>query len=609
MTFFKKIVPIFLFLTLVLTGCGKSSEQNKTTPETAVSDTSFEKTDTDMFTDRDLDDSFDEETAVKITLNGENATADDSSVEITDSTIKITKEATYIVSGNLQNGQIIVEADEKAKLQIVLDSAQITSETSAPIYIKTADKVFITLSKDSENTLTNGGSFEADGDINIDGTVFSKQDLTFNGEGSLTVTSPSAHGIVCKDDLVFTNGCYTINSASHALDANDSIRSINATITADSGKDAFHAENSDDETLGFIYISSGNYGLEAEGDGISAGNTLQINDGEFSILAGGGSENGDKQNSGDYGGFMGGGHKGPGGDMPGGRGGMGMRGTSFTDTATTTNTTDSESTSMKGIKSVSSALIKGGTFTINSADDSLHSDSSLYIIGGDMDIDCGDDGLHAEEILEITGGRFTINESYEGIEALHIKISGGDITLTADDDGLNAAGGTDQSGFNGRDNGDFSRKGGGHGMMSQGNGSIVISGGSIDITASGDGIDANGTVNITGGKTTVCGPTSGDTATLDYDTSCTIEGGTFIGTGASGMAQTFSDSTQGVIAVSVRNCSANTEITVKNSSGKTVISHTPPLDFAVVIISSPDIEKGESYTLSIGGEEADMTAN
>ena len=208
--------------------------------------------------------------------------------------------------------------------------------------------------------------------------------------------------------------------------------------------------------------------------------------------------------------------------------------------------------------------------------------------------------------METSGGTIEITESYEGIEALDIIILGGDITLTADDDGLNAAGGTDQSGFGGRDNGNF---GGGHGSMSQGNGSIVISGGKIDITASGDGIDANGTLEIKGGVTSVCGPTSGDTATLDYDISATISGGTFIGTGASGMAQTFSDSTQGVIAVSVGNCSANTEIVVKDSSGKTLISHTPPLNFAVVIISSPDIEKGETYTLSIGSEEADITAS
>ena len=144
-----------------------------------------------------------------------------------------------------------------------------------------------------------------------------------------------------------------------------------------------------------------------------------------------------------------------------------------------------------------------------------------------------------------------------------------DIKLVASDDGLNAAGGTDSSGtIGGRDGmfggGGKSGMGGGFGGMSSGNGSIVISGGNLYINSSGDGLDANGTLEITGGYTVVVGPTQGDTATLDYDKSGIITGGTFIGTGASGMAQTFSDSKQGVIAVSVGNQAAGTQIILKD---------------------------------------------
>ena len=145
-------------------------------------------------------------------------------------------------------------------------------------------------------------------------------------------------------------------------------------------------------------------------------------------------------------------------------------------------------------------------------------------------------------------------------------------------------------------------------MSSSSDGSIVISGGSLDITASGDGIDANGYLSITGGFTTVCGPTRGDTATLDYDTSATISGGTFIGTGASGMAQTFSESEQGVIAVSVGNVSADTKIQLSDKEGNVIIDYTPKLDYAVVILSSPDIEKNETYTVKVGEQSADFKA-
>ena len=148
----------------------------------------------------------------------------------------------------------------------------------------------------------------------------------------------------------------------------------------------------------------------------------------------------------------------------------------------------------------------------------------------------------------------------------------------------------------------------GGGMGGSSNGSIRISGGTLYVKASGDGIDANGTLTISGGHTTVVGPTRGDTATLDYDASATITGGTFIGTGAAGMAQTFSESQQGVIAVSVGNQTEGTQVTLTDADGNTVVSFAPELSFAVVILSSPEIVKGETYTICVGTETGDVQA-
>ena len=609
--YMKKIVSILLLLTLMLSllvGCGKDADSNTPTESqngtssTATSvEVDFSKTDADMFTERDNKTDYDESKAVTIKLNGKTATSSSNSVKISGSKITITEEATYVVSGKLNDGMLIVDAPDTAKLQIVLNGANITSKTSAALYILEADKVFLTLADGTTNTLANGGTFTAIDDNNIDAALFSKQDLTLNGTGSLTVTSPTAHGIVCKDDLVFTGGTYTVNSASHGLDANDSVRITNATLNIDAGKDAIHAENSDDTSLGFVYIASGTIKAEAEGDGIAAGAYMQIADGTIDLLVGGGAENGTKASSGNYGGFMGGGHG-------------GMRPEGNQNSITTTEDT----VSMKGLKATNSMLISGGNFTINSADDSVHSDVSVIINGGTFAIASGDDAIHAEDTLTVTAGEIDISESYEGLEALHIDVQGGDIKLKASDDGLNAAGGTDQSGTDGGRDGMFGggmgggKPGGmgGHGgMSSNSNGSIKVSGGNLYINSSGDGMDANGTLEISGGYTIVVGPTQGDTATLDYDKSATITGGTFIGTGASGMAQSFSDSEQGVIAVRVGTQNAGTKIILKDKSGKIIIEHSPELNFAVVILSNPEIKKGEIYTVTVGSESGEFEAD
>lgn len=297
------------------------------------------------------------------------------------------------------------------------------------------------------------------------------------------------------------------------------------------------------------------------------------------------------------------------GQRPGGRSSSDTTPNATTVSSTTTTTLDDDSTSIKGIKSSANMLITNGTFQINSADDTIHSNASITISGGTFELASGDDGVHADETLEVKNGTISISDSYEGLESLHIYVYDGDIKLKASDDGLNAAGGTDSSGFGGNRGND--KFGGGRPGMGGGssNGSINILGGNLYVNASGDGIDANGTLSISGGHTIVCGPIQGDTATLDYDTSATITGGTFIGTGASGMAQTFSDSNQGVIAVSVGNQSAGTKITLEDADGNIILTHEPELNFSVAILSNPDMIKGETYKIIVGEASGEFQAS
>lgn len=598
----KKISVLALIIAFMLTGCDDSTSPKNQDNSENVEIVSEEE----MFTKRDYNTEYDVSESVLVKLKGDTVNCDSDAILISGTTVTIQEEGTYIFSGTLDNGMIVVDAEETDKTQIVLDNASITNHTSAALYILEADKVVVTLAEETENELVNGGTFESIDDNNIDGAVFSKQDLTFNGSGSLTVTSPTAHGIVCKDDLVFTSGSYMINSASHGLDANDSVRATRSSLSITSGKDGIHVENTDDTSLGFIYVADGTFDISAEGDGMSAGSYMQLKNGTFQIVSGGGSANATKQTSDSWGNFMGGGMMPGRGGIEGKHPGASQMPMQSSGNDTSSSSADS-STSIKGLKAAGNLLIENGTFTIDSADDAVHSNSSISVYGGKFEIASGDDGFHADEVLTISNGDIEITECYEGLEALDIKVSGGNIKLVASDDGLNAAGGTDASGMAGpRGNDQFGGRGG---MSSSSNGSIVISGGELYVNASGDGIDANGYLEITGGYTVVVGPTQGDTATLDYDTSAIITGGTFIGTGASGMAQTFSNSEQGVFAVSVGTQAAGTEIVLKDSGGNVVISYTPELDFGVVILSNPDMKKGETYTITVGEATGEFEAS
>ena len=622
----RRIFTLFLVLSLMLTACGNGAADENT--EAGVSSTvetaeGHGQLNSDLFTDRDFEIDYDENRSAKIILNGTSAQCTSNAVEISGTTVTIKDEGTYIISGTLEDGMIIVNADKEDKTQIVLDNVTVSSKTSAPIYVLQADKVFLTMAEGSDNELSNGGAFEAIDDNNIDSVIFSKEDLTLNGNGTLMITSPAGHGIVSKDELTMTSGDYVIQSAGHGISGKDNVCITDATIEIAAGKDGIKAENEDDNTLGFVYLQSGTYDISAEGDGISASEELVIQDGTYDIITGGGSENAATQTSSDWGNFMGG-H-----GMGGGRGGMGgsRPGETLPDETenkleniegSSSEGTEEDSTSIKGIKAEADLTIHNGVFSIDSADDAIHSNCNVTINGGTFSIATGDDGFHADDTMTVAAGIIDITESYEGLEGLHVLVSGGSVSLAASDDGFNAAGGTDASGtegmrggdtFGGRGAGDPGMAAGPGGMGSSSDGSIVISGGNIQIHASGDGIDANGSLEITGGTTIVSGPFNGDTATLDYDTSAVITGGTFIGTGASGMAQTFSGSKQGVIAVNAGNQAEGTRIILEDTDGNQILEHEAELSFAVVILSSPDIKSGETYKITVGEASGEFEAS
>lgn len=411
----RKVVLAFLLTgALVLSGCSKTNNSNETSSGSTSTDSSAQGIDvSNMFSDRDKEIGYDEENSTVIKLSDDSTTCDSDAVQISGNTVTIIGEGTYILSGTLTDGMVIVDAEDTDKVQLVLDGVDITSAESAAIYVREADKVFITTASDSQNTLTNGGTYTAIDDNNIDAAIFSKSDLTLNGAGSLTITAKAGHGVVSKDDLVLTSGTYQIDAASHGLSGKDSVRIASGSYTIVSGKDGIHAENADDTSLGFVYLADGTFDITSDGDGISAGNWLQADGGVYTVKAGGGSENVQKSD-GEW-------QFGPGQQTE------------------STDTTEEDTVSMKAIKAAGELILKGGKYSLDSADDTIHSNANITISDGEFTLASGDDGIHADSATTISGGTIDITESYEGIEGLSIDITGGETYVSGPTNDGNSA--------------------------------------------------------------------------------------------------------------------------------------------------------------------------
>ena len=255
----NKLISLAIALCLTLTLCGAGALAESTPIYSAA----------DLFSNRDLTQTADLSGAAKYTV------ADGQDLHITEAGV-------YVLSGTASNVTVYVEAGKDDKVQLVLDGLTVTNSNFPVIYVKTADKVFVTVSGDSALTVT--GAFTADGDVKTDGVIFSKADLTLNGTAALTVAS-SQNGIVGKDDLKITGGTYTVTAQSKAIEANDSIRIADGTLYLTAGTDGLHAENSDDGQKSYIYIGGGSLTIQAGDDGVHASSVVQIDGGTLTIKA------------------------------------------------------------------------------------------------------------------------------------------------------------------------------------------------------------------------------------------------------------------------------------------------------------------------------------
>ena len=543
----RKVLLAIIMAAVLMTGCSNVTQiqaaSTTSGTELATLKTSEEASE-ELFSSRDMEVGYDESECVKISLKGTSGSCDSDTVNIADGTITITEEGTYILSGTMTEGMIIVDAEDSDKVQLVLDNANITCATSAAIYVKNADKVFITTAADSENTLTNGGKYEAIDDNNIDGVIFSKADLTLNGQGTLNIKANAGHGIVSKDDLVLTSGTYQINAEKHGLQGKDCLSIADGTYTIECGEDGLHTGGNLDIVNGTFQIKSGDDGMHADAaltiyngkiditesyEGIE-GKTIDIIDGDISVVS---SDDGLNATSGS------------------------------TDAADASG----NKTSMEGQK-----LADGQT---------------------PPEMPEGVDGQTPPEKPEGTDGQAP-SEMSEGADGQTPP----EMPEGVDGDSDNGGPG----------NGDNPMENGGAPGQAEEGVYLRIAGGTLHVNASGDGLDSNGNLYITGGEVYVSGPTNDGNSAIDYDGNASITGGILVAAGSSGMAQNLGeDSTQGVMMIGVDSGEAGSTITLADSEGNELVSWQPDKAYTCVLISTPEIEKGSTYTLKTSDTEKEVT--
>lgn len=599
-----------LLLSSVLAGCGPGSATQAPSNRSALSRNAAGEYDKE-----DWDATWDAATAVPITLSGDSIKVSGSGAVANGSTLAIYSAGTYVLSGTLEDGQILIRAGEEDTVRLVLSGAQITNTRSAPIYAQQAEKLIITLADGSENVVTDGAVYENAGTDEPNAAIFSKDDLTINGSGSLRVIGNFKNGIGTKDDLVVTGGNIVVNAPNDAIRGRDSISIGGGNLTITAGSDGIQSNDDEDEDNGWIAVDGGTLDITAVNDGIQAETTLTVTGGDLNLVTGGGSANASKDRKDDFfmpgGGQWGGAPDGSGpGDMPGNPPDMQgnppknmpqdaptapsgkTRNKKSSGTAINENTT---SDSAKGLKAGKRLVITGGTITVDASDDALHTNGSVSIQGGTMRISSGDDGIHADEALTINGGSIEITNSYEGIEGTTIALHGGTIHLISEDDGINGAGGADGSGAMGS-------PGGGRSFEESGS-SLTITGGLVVVDAKGDGIDINGSIKMTGGTVLVSGPTNSANGALDYGTTFNISGGTLVAAGSAGMAVAPSDtSSQPSLMVYYSSTQpAGTLINLSTTDGTPIVTFAPAKEYQTVVISTPGLTQGKTYVLYSGG--------
>jgi hypothetical protein len=509
-----------------------------------------------VYEQADLDAGWDDSTATHITLEGETAGVEGPGATVSRNVVQITSAGTYVVSGTLNDGQLRVDASDPGTVRLILNGADIACSTSAPIHVLNAGKTVITLADGTVNRVADvaAGALEEAASAEPNAAIFSHDDLTINGTGSLAVTGNYHNGIQCQDDLKIAGGSITVDAVNDGIRGRDSIAVRDGSITVRAGGDGMQAGNDVDAGKGFVLIEGGTVTIDAALDGIQVETRLVVSGGTLKVTSGSGHEfqpdedsyNPDDEAAG----------------VPG--------------------------SSTRGIKAGVEVLLAGGRINVDSFDDAVHSDGRVGISGGDITLASADDGIRAVESVDISGGDLRITACYEGIESASVTVNDGSVHIVAADDGINIRG--------------LVREADATGSVAADRKQLEINGGYVAIESGGDGVDVNGTIIMTGGVAILSCGSHGDNA-VDYERSCTVDGGVLVAAGGLRRAQAPGESsTQPSVMVNFPSTlPPGTMFHLRTRSGEQLLTFAPPRFYQSVVFSSPELAAGMDCVVYTGG--------
>lgn len=497
----------------------------------------------------DGDLAYTESEAVAVELKGDSASADGKGVDVDGSTVTITAGGTYVLSGSLDDGQIVITAPE-ATVKLVLDGVDISSSSGSAIAATEAERLVVVLADGSENKLSDTDSYAEDAEANA--ALYSAGDLTIGGSGSLTVRGNGNDAIAGKDGLLVEGGNLTVEAADDGIRGKDYLVVTGGTVTVTAKGDGLKSDNGDEEDAGYIAVSGGTVSVTAAGDAVDAATDLVVTGGKLTVKA-----------------------------------------------------EAADDTSAHGLKSGVITVLEGGTVDVNASADALHGDAAVHLNGAEVTLAAGDDGIHAEGDLVISAGTLDISGSNEGLEGKDILVRGGTSNVTSDDDGVNASGSeaTSQEDAQGAQGGRGGGPGGGGGGMEVGDYSAKVTGGTLVLNSQGDGFDSNGTAEITGGTIVVNGPETGGNGALDVNGSFTVSGGTLLASGSAGMVVApDGESEQGWLSATLdASVEAGTTLHIVDGEGEIVASYVTSKTIQNIVYSGSAIKSGDAYTVYSGG--------